>query len=187
MGNFAQYSPVFGFKFAFDGIHNPPSSQLYAALIMLNPPGGIYGNPPDPKQVSLRSQADWEGPLTSPRFIDGYEQFTGIDLQINSHIIVDIKSINLSKKTPQVTTVGWTIVPLLNKSHYLLSGLYQIPVIAGQVNQQILESIKNSELTPWEVVLQNIQAKKPTIKWLGTTSILARLLDSQREVRLFIT
>lgn len=182
MAYFAEYRPTLGFKFALDGIHNAPSGQPYAGLFMLNPPGTFYNNPSDTNQVHLASLLDWDGPLTSPRFLNGFYTFKGIEAKQNTHIIVDIRAINLSKKTPQITNVGWTIVPLFNADGYVMSGMYQIPLIAGEVNKAIVQSLATSKGNPWEIILQNINLKKSNIKWLSNASIMIRLLDCQREV-----
>ena len=184
MAYFARYRPEFGFKFAFDGLHNAPSSQVYAALTMLNPPGGFYGNPPNPNQVGLSSIVDWEGPLTSPRFIEGYSTFKGIEPRKSTHIIAEIKTLNLSKKVPQISSVGWTVIPLFTSDGYFLTGMYQIPLITGEVNKNIIDVIIANDAHPWEVITQNITAKK--VKWLSTASIMIRLLDGQREVFSFV-
>jgi len=85
----------------------------------------------------------------------------------------------MSKKVPQISTVGWTIVPLFTSDGYLLSGMYQIPLIAGEVMKEIVQALVVSQLSSWEFILENINKKK--IKWLSTTSIVVRLLDCQRE------
>lgn len=182
MAYFARYRPELGFKFALDGLHNVPSAQPYIGMFMMNPPGGLYSDPPDPSQVQLVSEMDWEGPLLSPRFNQGFSTYQQVPFDKNSHIIVDLRTINMSKKVPQVTSIGWTIVPLFTPDGYLLSGIYQIPLIAGEVNRIVLGNMLSSEVDPWTFILQQINQKKPIIKWLPNVSVVVRLLDCQREV-----
>jgi len=178
---FAEYRSDLGFKFSLDGLHNVPTAQPYVGLTMLNPPGGLYSNPPDKSQVQMFNKIDWEGPLNSPRFVNGFQLFRGIHPSKNQHIIIDIKAINLSKKVPQITTLGWTILPLFTPDGYLMSGMYQIPLITGDVNQTIVSGLASSDVDPWEYILQQISQKKPLIKWLPNASVMVRLLDCQRE------
>ena len=49
-------------------------------------------------------------------------------------IVVDIKSISFENIDPEFKDVGWTVVPLFTKDGYVLSGLYNIPLIKGSVN-----------------------------------------------------
>jgi len=39
---FVPYTKQNGFKFALDGLFNTPNSQLYGAILSLNPPGAVY-------------------------------------------------------------------------------------------------------------------------------------------------
>lgn len=61
MQYFAKYQPEAGFKFSLDGIHNVPKPAAYAGLYCLNPPGALYQIDPNPLQVHLNSNLDWEG------------------------------------------------------------------------------------------------------------------------------
>jgi hypothetical protein len=178
---FAEYRSDLGFKFSLDGIHNAPTAQPYIGLTMLNPPGGLYANPPDRGQVQIFNKLDWEGPLNSPRFANGFQYFRGIQPSKNLHMIIDIKAINLSKKAPQTSTIGWTVLPLFTPDGYFMSGVYQVPLITGEVNQTIVSGLAASNSDPWEYILQQITQKKPLIKWLPNASVMVRLLDCQRE------
>jgi len=179
---FAEYRSDLGFKFALDGIHNVPTAQPYIGLTMLNPPGGLYANPPDRGQVQIFNKLDWEGPLNSPRFANGFQYFRGIQPSKNLHMIIDIKSVNPSKKAPQTSTIGWTVLPLFTADGYFMSGVYQVPLITGEANQTIISGLAASNSDPWEYIMQQITQKKPLIKWLPNASVMVRLLDCQREV-----
>lgn len=179
---FAKYRPEAGFKFALDGIHNVTVSQPYIGLYSLNPPGDFYvyedGDEPNTSKLQLNSVLDWDGPLLSPKFLDGYMTFKDIVFSKNLHLIIDIRTVNLMKHPPQFSHVGWTIVPLFTPDGFVLSGIYQIPLIAGEVNKAIVQELPEND--PWGFILDQIKAKK--IKWLGQASAMIRLIDAQREV-----
>jgi len=180
---FAKYRPESGFKFALDGLHNAPTAQPYIGLYMLNPPGDfyVYDDEPNASKLQLNSVLDWDGPLLSPRFLDGYMTFKDIPFSKNMHLIVDIRTINLLKHPPQFSYVGWTIVPLFTPDGFVLSGVYQIPLFVGEVNKTIVEELAEND--PWPHIMDQIKAKK--IKYLGNSSIMIRLVDGQREVFFF--
>lgn len=177
---FAKYRQESGFKFALDGLHNADTAQPYIGLYSLNPPGDFYvwEDEPNVSKLQLNSVLDWDGPLNSPRFLDGYMTFKDILFSKNLHLIVDIRTVNLLKNPPQFTNIGWTIVPLFTPDGFVLSGVYQLPLIQGEVNRTIIKELPEND--PWPYILDHIKAKK--IKWLGKTSIMIRLVDAQREV-----
>lgn len=180
---FARYRQEAGFKFALDGIHNAPKAEPYVGLYMLNPPAGLYlyeGDTPDVSKVQLNSLLDWDGPLYSPRFLDGYITFKDIKLDKNTHIIIDIRTVNLKKYPPQFQTVGWTIFPIFTPDGFVKSGIYQVPLIAGEVDREFIKEAPNND--PWTFLLDEMKKKKK-LKWLGTSSAMVRLVDSQREVK----
>ena len=178
---FAKYRPEAGFKFALDGIHNVPVAQPYVGLYSFNPPGNFYdyqGDTPNASEVQLNSKLDWNGPLNSPRFLDGYITFKNIPFSKNKHLIVDIRTVNLQKYPLEFSTIGWTIVPLFTSNGYVLSSVYQIPLFAGEVNKSIVTELPKND--PWPYMMDQVKAKK--LKYLGKTSIMIRLVDAQREV-----
>jgi hypothetical protein len=177
---FARYRQEAGFKFALDGIHNAPKNEPYVGLYMLNPPGGLYADPPDVSKVQLNSLLDWDGPLTSPRFLDGYITFKDIKFDKNVHIIIEIRTVNLKKIPAQFQTVGWTIFPIFTPDGYVKSGIYQVPLIAGEVDREFIKEAPNND--PWTFLLDEMKRKSKKLKWLGTSSVMVRLVDSQREV-----
>ena len=182
---FAKYRSDLGFKIALDGVHNAKITTPLAGVLVMNPPGNIYHNIQNPSQMHVVSNLDWEGPLLTPRFSEGYITWNNIPYEYNSHIVVEIKTVNLAKNPPQVLTLGWTIVPLFTSDGYFLSGNYQIPLLEGNVNKLIAQEIMEAQDGPWNYILQQINSKKPVIKWLQNVSVIVRLLDAQREVKSF--
>ncbi len=177
---FAKYRPESGFKFALDGIHLAPSAQPYVGLYMLNPPGDyyVYNDEPNVAKLQLNSVLDWDGPLMSPRFLDGYMTFKDIPFNKNLHLIIDIRTLNLMKHPPLFSKVGWTIVPLFTPDGFVLSGVYQVPIFVGEVNKKMIEEL--AETDPWPYIQDQLKTKK--LKQLEQSSIMIRLVDGQREV-----
>mmetsp|Transcript_29187 Transcript_29187/g.26581 ORF Transcript_29187/g.26581 Transcript_29187/m.26581 type:complete len:342 (+) Transcript_29187:3055-4080(+) len=189
---FARYRQEAGFKFSLDGIHNAPKAQPYVGIYTLNPPDGNYEDPPpglyeeneddsDVSKVQLNSLLDWDGPVLSPRFLDGFNTFKDIKFNKNTHIIVDIRTINLQKYPPKFEDVGWTIVPIFTPDGFVKSGIYQVPLIAGSVPRKLVKDLAMND--PWTYLMDEMKNKKSPfkLKYLKKCSICVRLVDSQRE------
>lgn len=179
---FSRYYQDIGLKFSLDGIHNVPTAQPYVGIYAPNPPGAPFTDNQDVSKTQFNAVLDWEGPLMTPKFLNGFTTWLGIPFHKNAHVIVDIQTINFSKKPPQITSVGWTIVPLFTPYGHVMSGMYQVPLITGEVNKAVLEGLMNAQEDPWSYIIQQITQKKPVIKWLPNASVMVRLLDCQREV-----
>jgi hypothetical protein len=176
---FARYRKEAGFKFSLDGLHNCSKAQPYIGIFMLNPPGGLYADPPDTSKVQLNALMDWNGPLLSPRFTEGYMTFKDINFDKNVHILIEIRTVNLNKYPPQFSSVGWTIFPIFTADGYVKSGIFQIPLISGKVDEAFIKEAREND--PWTFLLDEMKKKKG-LKFLDTTSVMVRLVDSQREV-----
>ncbi len=61
-----------------------------------------------------------------------------------------------------------------------MSGIYQLPLVRGPVDPELLKEMEGTD--PWELLQEKINAKKSKFAWLEPTSVVVRLLDSQREV-----
>jgi len=63
--------------------------------------------------------------------LEGFATFNDIKFSRYLHIIIDIKSINFDKVEPEITDIGWTVCPIFKADGYVISNIYQIPVIEG--------------------------------------------------------
>lgn len=151
---------------------------------MLNPPGGLYAENVDKRSVYLNSLLDWEGPLMSPRFLDDYVTFQNVKFDKNVHIIIDIRTVNLSKYPAQFTSIGWGLFPIFTPDGYVKSGIYQVPLIKGEITEEIASNfLRKIDSDPWTSLMDEMKKNKK-LKWLETTSAMVRLVDSQREVNI---
>lgn len=56
-------------------------------------------------------------------------------------MIIDIRTINFDNIEPRIVSVGWTILPVFSADGYILSGIYQVPIFKGSVNNEIIEEM----------------------------------------------
>ena len=184
---FAKYQSQAGFKFSLDGFHNSVVSDLpLIGLYCLSPPSALYA--PlivDPNSILLNSNLDWESPINSPKYNEGF--FTWKDQLFNKYlsIIIDVRSVYISGRRDKIKIepVGWTIVPVYTPNGYVKSGCYQMPLFKGPVRKDLLEGIGQND--PWEYLMDLKKEKINRLVFLEPMSAVVRLLDAQREVNLF--
>jgi len=180
MTYFARYEPEAGFLVAVDGIHNPPERIPYVSVCCLNPPGALFQHPPDPNQICLNSEFNWESPITSPQFTEGWFSFTDINPRKNLNLIFEIKSVVFAKNNiPTIKTVGWALLPVFNSHNCVQSGIYQIPVFKGGLTRDLLDNITHNEA--WPYLMNLMSTKKSALSYLEPMTLVVRLLDGQRE------
>ena len=56
----------------------------------------------------MNSNLDWDGPLTTVKFIDNFAGFKDVKFNRNLCVIVDIKSISFAKLDPTFEDIGFT-------------------------------------------------------------------------------
>lgn len=112
-------------------------AQPYIGIFCLNPPGALYGSEEnrDPLQAHLNSNMNWESPVTSPQFLEGWTTFRDVPFNRSLHMVIDIRTVNFDNIEPQIIPVGWTLLPIFSPDGYILSGIYQVPLFKGPVNQ----------------------------------------------------
>ncbi|KAL4441575.1 hypothetical protein ABPG74_021507 [Tetrahymena malaccensis] len=147
---------------------------------------------PDTSEVNLSSVYVWESAAGSPQFNNNWATF---NKEFNRYqvVVVDIKSISFKSVDPKFEDVGWTIVPLFSYDGYVNSGIFQIPLIKGPVNPQFLYYLRKKNKRkyqndnrrdrrqPWELLMDKMQEKRSGLRMLEFTSIICRVLDSQRQ------
>jgi hypothetical protein len=103
---FAKYQVSTGFKFSLDGFHNVPQTSLpLIGLYCLNPPAAFYSGKFDPNSILLNSNFDWESPISSPKYNEGF--FTWRDLAFDKYlnIIVDVRTVMISERKDKVNKI----------------------------------------------------------------------------------
>lgn len=181
---FARYQAQAGFKFSLDGLHLVPKESIpYIGLYCMNPPGDLYLDEPDHSKIQMTSLLNWEGPAKSPQWLDGYITFKDIPHQNNLHMLIDIRSVSFAKTTPEFSKIGWTICPIFSPDGFVLSGIYQIPLFKGEFPKGLRQELQEND--PWPYLMELMKNKKNPFKlsFLGDTTVICRLVDSQREVK----
>ncbi len=184
MTYFAKYEPEMGFLVAVDGIHNPPDKVPYISICCLNPPGALFQHPPDPNQICLNSEMNWESPVTSPQFTEGWFSFTDINPRPTLNLIFEVRSVTFARNNaPTIKTVGWALLPVFNSYNYVQSGIYQIPVFRGAISRDLLDNITHTDA--WQYLMDLMTTKKAGLAYLEPMSLVVRLADGQREVQIW--
>lgn len=186
---FAIYSEEAGFKVAIDGMHNLRNEEVFVTLFGLNPPGILYSSDDgkkDTTQIMLNSSLDWNSPLSSPAYIEGYVHYRKVPASKNLHMVIDVRQVRKKKEIYyEQTPYAWTILPLFTYDNYVNSGIYQLPLFKGPVQPDILKELKAAN-DPWEKLMQitrerDPDTRKPRLVFLNSSSMMVRLVDGQRE------
>lgn len=145
---FAKYQEKAGFKFALDGFHHVIDQQHpHVAIYYLNPPHipashkhKVFNEMTLEEQnaalgIQLNSNYQWDSPLESPIFNEGFFTFKDIPFDKSMTIVIDVKKIIFSGRRDKhkVENVGWTIVPVFTPNGYVKSGIKQFPLFKGDV------------------------------------------------------
>ena len=179
------YNPDVGLKFAIDGLHNLKKKSLFVCIFCIFPPGTLYTEDIDNLQIYFNSALDWESPITSPKYIEGYLKFKDIKFEKNKCLIIDIREIKFIKGKISINEYAWTIAPLFTYDGYVNSGVYQIPLFKGSVKRVVLKELKTSK-DPWKTMLGLVGKKsefynKNILEFLKPSSVVLRILDGHRE------
>lgn len=176
MKYFARYSSRLGFKISIDAIHKAPKSKPHIALFSVNPPAGFYTQNVISQDVQVADKFDWNSPIDTPAFLDGFHTFKNVSFDQGVHVIIDIRAVDLEKKV--LEPVAWTIVPVFYEDGYVKSGIFQIPLFSGAVPVGLLPDLASNK--PWQFLL-NASQKPGGPHFLEPVSVLLRIVDSQRD------
>lgn len=144
----------------------------------------------------MNSAFDWDSPIKSPAYAEGYVHFKEREMNKSMVAVIDVREVVTlgSKKMkkgkvvevqPKIVPYAWTIVPIFTYEGYTNSGVYQIPLMKGAVNENVLKSVA-SETRPWKCFMDFVHeidydTGKPTLEMLRPASAIVRLIDGQRE------
>lgn len=138
---FAKYRPQAGFKFIVDGLHNVISpSNAYVVLYSLSIPGAYYNEPRDPTQAHMTSTYNWDSIGNSPQYADEWFKYKE-NINRYQNVIIDVKSVPISKVDGVITDVGWTVLPIFSPDGYIQSNIYQLPLFKGAVPRNVVQDI----------------------------------------------
>lgn len=112
-----------------DGYHNSPTSTHLVTVCSFNPPGAFYKLPSSSEEVFLCSEVDFESPQRSPKYTDNTKNFTQINPENTTQLILDVYSVQNINGEQKFSNCGWTILPLFNNSRggiYVNTGNYMV-------------------------------------------------------------
>lgn len=181
MRYFAKYNPKIGFRVAINALNNTSGPLAHVVLFSTNPPGNLYKGTVTLQDVKMTESVDWNSSARTPVYLDGYSAFNNMQFDANLHVIVDVRGVNLSSKRPEVSSVGWTLIPVFDSEGYVNSGLFQVPLFKGQVPVSILQELTRN--SPWEHV-SKLSADKTGPKLMPQMSVIISLIDGQRDENL---
>jgi len=164
---------------AVDGFHNVPEKVPYINFCCINPPGALTTKPLDSRQIYVNSNINWESPIMSPQFLEGFFYFKNISVRQNLTIIFEVRAVAYKKSSLTLKTIGWTVLPVFNQSGYVQSGIYQLPIFKGPLPLDTLSYISSQDA--WPYLMNLMSMKNSPIQLLEPMSIIVRLLDGQRE------
>lgn len=109
-------------------------------------------------------------------------------------MVIDVKKVTIpsnKKKPPKIESYAWTLLPIFTYDGYTNSGVYQIPLMQGEVNEYVINSVADAT-DPWKRFTDFLKeidpdTNRPYIKYLKPCSVVCRLVDGQREVTISIT
>lgn len=178
MKYFSKYNPKLGFKISIDAIHNIPSETPHVAIFCLNPPAALYSNTVITRDVNFTTKVDWNSPIKTPTFLDGFHNYRNCLFDKCMHLIIDIRAVSYSKQRPEVEDVGWTILPIFSDDGYVNSGIYQLPVFKGKVPAPFMSELANNE--PWKYLMK-AASRSGGPQYYDPVSVIVRLVDAQRD------
>jgi len=83
---------------SIDGFHyNIEDEYPLVTLVSLNPPGGYYLNG-DTKELVLNMNYNWDSPLITPQYNEGYFKFRDIKYSKNTVLIIEIYKLTFTNK-----------------------------------------------------------------------------------------
>jgi hypothetical protein len=82
-------------------------------------------------KVHINTSFDWDSPIKSPAYIEGYVHFKERDLEKSMVAIVDVREVvslggkkNGMEFPPNIIPYAWTIVPIFTYEGFTNSGVY---------------------------------------------------------------
>jgi hypothetical protein len=127
-----KYHTNAGFQIAVEGYHNCPTNLPLVCLCSFNPPGDYYKTPQVIDAVFMFSGIKFDSPQGSMRCSEEAKLIKGVNPSENWQIIFDIRSVSFEDGKPTVTELGWSVIPLFDKSRgseYLNIGIHMVHTI----------------------------------------------------------
>jgi hypothetical protein len=191
MKYYAKYNPGAGFKFVVDGLHNLNKKGIFITLVSLTGTNNLYSDTYDPLYLKFFSQIDWKSPLSSPKYDESYCLIREMEFNKSQCLIFDVREIVFTKEREiLIKENSFTVFPIFDKTGYVNSGAFQVPLYDGAVKRHLLDELRNSSF-PWRTLQdfaerRDYYTKKKLLNRVKYSSVVFRLLDGQREGHLSV-
>eukprot|EP01028_Stygiella_incarcerata_P003115 TRINITY_DN1588_c0_g1_i6.p1 TRINITY_DN1588_c0_g1~~TRINITY_DN1588_c0_g1_i6.p1 ORF type:complete len:1564 (+),score=502.49 TRINITY_DN1588_c0_g1_i6:351-5042(+) len=181
----SEYDPKRGFLVSIDGCRNLSIRVGFIKCIAsICPPGSFYGPERSTEHVIYTHENDMSSYIRSPSWKDGLVAITGVPYSKNAFLIVDVISMQGILDPFSAVSIGYSLIPIFAEANYVRSGAFQVPIIQGPVNRELLEEIKSSDLPAHEFLVKKMLSK--TFNMSNNMSLFVRIVDVNRKSE-FIT
>ena len=172
-----------------EALHDNKVDGFFGVLASVIPPASYYDEEKGAsKDTFIFTEPEFESNNRTYKFSEGDALVMGfVPTQPGMSLFFDI-SVWTPKKR-QFEPYGFTLVPLVQTletdadtsthEYYVSSGIFSLPVYKGSVTREMIKSIKESE-DPLTILSQMLNSKR--ISLLGTTSLIVRIVDTQRKM-----
>ncbi|ETV85151.1 hypothetical protein, variant 1 [Aphanomyces astaci] len=169
------YIPEMGFRIAIDGLVNVPSGCLYKVVTCISPPAPFYQDPKMTDDVHMTISYNWTSAQAYPEFQDGYITFRDVPEFPNTDLLVvfDVRGVKQVKGTWVSHQVGWAYLKLLNTSHCIAAGSFQLPLFSGAMSLDLLQH----DMALDALIDAETAKKKGLISYLPGMSLCIRVED----------
>lgn len=62
--------------------------------------------------------------MKTPVYMNGFYVYPNVAFDRNLSMIIDVRMVNISRVKPEVTNVGWAVLPIFEDNGYVDSGIY---------------------------------------------------------------
>ena len=187
---YSQYEAGLGVRVNIEALHDNKAKGFFGVLASVVPPGSYYDadRQGPPKDAFIFTEPDFSSHHQTPKFSEGDACILGFEPQQPGMCL--FLDINLWLPDKGIfVDYGFAVAPLLETletdadrttlEYYVSSGVFSLPVYKGSPNPVIIQMLKEST-EPMQVLRSALHDK--TIQQLGTTSVIVRVVDTQRKM-----
>jgi hypothetical protein len=169
---------LFNMPEAASGFFSTPPVTVYKVIYSIIPPGLFYKDPPMSEGVFYTKSEDYSKSYRAPVFTDGFVHLYPPILDDSTYLLIEVRTITIepakgagADTEPTLTTESkgdldksfWTLLPISAQAtgdgdpKYLVSGVYQLPLIKGPPPATDLFNSDTQE--PLDLVLERLGPK----------------------------
>lgn len=188
----SQYEPSLGFRVSVEAIHDNNIKAFYGVLSSILPPASFYdpNREGGPKDIFTFTEPNFDDKASTSA---SYLLDSG-DAVLKGHVaekkgmsvLFDIKAYMPGKD--QFVDYGFSVIPVLTtlntdadentNEFYVASGVFTLPVYKGKPSKDVVDILRE-HTSPIEELVRMQKGRQ--VEYLGTTSIVVKVVDSQRE------